>query len=183
MRLSISALVLAFALSSPAVAAPAPQNSWGKAGVTLDQCRQDSIYCASAAYYRDITKNKDVEAFVSASQQLDAVNNRVSTPAVTSVSPISFAANDELVQIANQQEQIIQSIHPQQRFDNVAKLLRGTVDQCLVGRGYSKFWLTDDQRHRLTKLKAGSDERRAYLYSLASDPAVLQNQKEPEAQP
>jgi hypothetical protein len=50
-------------------------------------------------------------------------------------------------------------------------------EQCLMQRGYSKFRLTDEQRKRLSKLRAGSDERRAYLYGLASDPAVLQSQK------
>jgi hypothetical protein len=54
-------------------------------------------------------------------------------------------------------------------------------ERCLSDRGYTKFKLTKDQSRRLARLKAGSLERRKYLYSLASDPRVLQEQREADA--
>jgi len=42
-----------------------------------------------------------------------------------------------------------------------------------------KFQLTRAQARRLKKLEAGSLERRAYLYRLASDPKVLEAQAMP----
>ena len=77
---------------------------------------------------------------------------------------------------------IVDSIHPAQRMRNIGHLLQSTIEKCLVSKGYSKLVLTDDQRKHLGKLKAGSEQRKAYLYSLASDPDVLEAQAEP-AQP
>ena len=56
------------------------------------------------------------------------------------------------------------------RLKSIKKTLTSTTEQCLATRGYSKFALTADQRRALTKLKPGSDQRREYLYNLASDP-------------
>jgi hypothetical protein len=47
------------------------------------------------------------------------------------------------------------------------------VEQCLQDRGYQKFQLTAAQGAHLETLLEGSSERRLYLHSLASDPAVL----------
>ncbi len=50
------------------------------------------------------------------------------------------------------------------------------VDNCLLGQGYRKFGLTDEQLGKLQYLAPGSTERRHYLWSLASDPAILAKQ-------
>jgi hypothetical protein len=78
---------------------------------------------------------------------------------------------------ADQQQHIVDSIRPGERFKSIKKMLVSATEQCLIDRGYSKFELTDEQRHELKKLKAGSDRRRAYLYSLASNPEILASQK------
>lgn len=162
-------------------AAPAPQDSWGKAGVSLTQYRQDALECGLKGHYTDIAKTDDAQAFVKASRQLDNVTTGVSAPNVTGANgtgPNSTDAMDQMVEYANQQHHIVDSVHAEQRFRNIKQTLVAQDQQCLMQRGYTKFRLTDEQRHRLTKLKAGSDERRQYLYSLASDPAVLESQKE-----
>jgi hypothetical protein len=82
---------------------------------------------------------------------------------------------DQMVRYANQQQHIVESVRPEQRFHSIKRTLVARDEQCLTQRGYSKFRLTDDQRSRLRKLKFGSEERRDYLYRLATDPAVLQN--------
>lgn len=178
------AVSLAAVAATSAVAAPAPKESWGKAGITLAQYRQDALDCGLQGHYTDISKTDDARAFVQASRQLDTVTTGGATAPITTqinaTGPNSTNAADQLVEYANQQNHIVDSVHADQRFRNIKKMLVSNTDQCLMSRGYAKFVLTDEQRHRLTKLKAGSDERREYLYSLASNPAVLQTQRAAE---
>jgi hypothetical protein len=67
-------------------------------------------------------------------------------------------------------------ISPERQFAKAGDILERAVERCLSERGYRKFKLTSDQRHRLSKLPIGSDARHAYLHSLASDPEVLTRQ-------
>ena len=111
---------------------------------------------------------------------LDAITTSGTVPATVDSNPMgpdTTKAAAEATQYAAQQRHIVESVRPDERSKSLKQLLVSKTEQCLVGRGYSKFELTEDQRHALRKLKAGSDERRAYLYSLASNPAVLQNQR------
>jgi hypothetical protein len=170
----------ALSAAAPAYSAPAPGESWGKAGVSLAQYRQDALECGLRGHYTDISKTDDARAFVSASRQLDTVTSGASAPNTTGAGgagPESTDAMDQMVQYANQQQHIVDSVHAEQRFHNIKRTLLARDEQCLIQRGYSKFRLSDEQRHRLRKLKFGSDERRAYLYGLASNPAVLQSQR------
>ena len=174
MRYLLPVSMLAVLVAAPAASAPAPKESWGKAGITLAQYRQDALDCGLRGYYTDISKTDDAKAFVNASRQLDTLTNGGSTP-VDATDPA--AAMDQAVQYANQQQQVVDGVHADQRVRSIKQLLVLNDNQCLIRRGYSKFALTEGQRRRLGKLKAGSDERRVYLYRLASDPAVLQSQK------
>jgi hypothetical protein len=179
MRALFAISLLTLALPVPASSAPAPAASWGKAGVSLTQYRQDAVECGLQGHYTDISKTADAKAFVSASKQLDAVTTGASAPATVESSPTGPGIDnsvDQAMRYANQQAHIVESVHAEQRMRNIKKTLVGRDEQCLIQRGYSKFRLSDDQRRRLSKLKAGSDQRRAYLYGLASDPAVLQSQ-------
>jgi hypothetical protein len=177
MIVSIAALFVA----APAASAPAPKESWGKAGITLAQYRQDALNCGLKGYYTDISRTQDAQAFVKASKQLDAVTTGgASTPMAVGSSgtgPDLTNAVDQLAAYAQEQQHIVDSIRPDERIKNIKKALVTNDEQCLVQRGYSKFVLTDDQRHALSKLKAGSDRRRAYLYGLATNPNVLESQK------
>ena len=179
MRCVLAIPLLILVLPMPASSAPAPQESWGKAGVSLTQYRQDAVECALQGHYLDISQTDDAKAFVKGSRQLDAVTSGASAPSTTGASgtgPAMTDSVDQMVRYANRQQHIVESVRPEQRFHSIKRTLVAKDEQCLMQRGYSKFRLTDDQRRRLSKLKAGSDERRAYLYSLASNPAVLQSQ-------
>ena len=160
---------------------PRLQASWGKAGISLAQYRKDSLECGIQGYYSDISKTDDAKAFVTASRQLDTMTTGSSAPNVTSSSgtgPSSTDAVDQSgIRYADQQQHIVDSVRPNERFHSIKKMLVSATEQCLIARGYSKFLLTDEQRHTLKKLKAGSDQRRAYLYGLASSPEVLASQK------
>jgi len=173
------ALSFCMAFATPAFSAPAPEESWGKAGISFDQYRQDAVECGREGYYLDISDTTDAKEFVKASRQLDTINGM--TPGgTTNVGPngqVSSNEVDQMARFAATQQHVIESVRPEQRFRNIKQTLQTTTDNCLVNRGYSKFYLTDDQRHQLRKLKAGSEQRHNYLYSLASNPVVLDHQR------
>jgi hypothetical protein len=172
------ALSLSLIFATSAAAAPAPTESWGKAGVSFDQYRQDTVECGREGYYLDIAETTDAKEFVRASRQLDTLNGMTS-PGTTSIGPngqVSTDSVDQMARFAATQRHIIEGVRPDQRYRNIKQTLQATTDRCLVGRGYSKFALTDDQRHRLRKLKVGSAERHTYLFKLASDPTILSTQ-------
>jgi hypothetical protein len=172
--------LLALVLPVSANSAPAPDESWGKVGVSLAQYREDALDCALKGHYLDISQSDDAKAFVKGSRELDAVTTGASAPAVAGAngmgSTTTDSSVDQMVEYANQQQRIVESVRPEQRYHSIKRMLVDRTAQCLTNRGYSKFRLTDEQRHRLRKLKFGSEERRAYLYSLGSNPAVLQTQ-------
>src|SRR4051794_7227982 len=150
-RLVIALLVTA---GTPALAAPAPVESWGKAGVSLDQYRADAVECGRAGYYLDISRTEDAKAFVRASKQLELLPTSGLAPTTTSASAIGDGTNDATAQaigFAGTQQHIIDNVRPRERMDDLKHLLQATVDRCLVGRGYSKFRLTDDQRRQLRR--------------------------------
>jgi hypothetical protein len=185
MRFMFAVSLCATVVASPLASAPAPVESWGKAGIALAQYRQDALECGLKGYYTDIAKTQDAKEFVRASRELDTVSAGAMGPSTTGSNGTGPAMSDSLDQAAryaDMQQHIIEGVRPDQRMRNIKKTLIANDQQCLVQRGYSKFVLTDDQRHALHRLKAGSDERRAYLYSLATNPAVLQGQRAP-AQP
>jgi hypothetical protein len=161
--------------AASASAAPAPEDSWGKPGVTFLQYRQDAAECAVEGYLLDISHTQDAQDFVRATKELESVPGGMVIQS-TAITPTSNSV--DVVTWANIQQHIIESIRPEERFKAIKALQLAKTDSCLVQRGYSKFRLTDDQRHQLRHLKFGSNQRRAYLYSLASNPAVLAAQRE-----
>jgi hypothetical protein len=166
----------ALVVSTAGVSAPAPGDSWGKPGVSFTQYRQDSVDCAVQGYTLDISKTEDAREFVRASRELDNLPGGLIETS-TATGPASADSVNIMSDWAGMQQHIIDSVRPEERFKSIKQMQLTRIDQCLVDRGYSKFRLTDDQRHRLGKLKFGSEQRRQYLYSLATSPAVLATQK------
>lgn len=180
MRRLFAVSLFSAALAAPAISAQAPEESWGKAGISLQKYFQDSVECGLQGYNTDISKTEDAQAFVRASRQLDAATVGATAPSIIAGGPTGPAMTDSVeqaIQYAQRQQQIVESVRPDERFRSIKKALLSKTEQCLVQRGYSKFRLTDEQRHRLRKLKFGSDQRREYLYSLGSDPVVLAAQR------
>ena len=156
--------------ASSAASATAPKDSWGKVGVTFGQYRQDSIDCATQGYYTDVADSNAAKTLVVASRRLDNLSG-----AGVAVAP-GADPMDQAIQFANDNQRIVDQARPDKQFSDVKNILQSVVEECLTGRGYSKFRLTDVQRRRLTKMKFGSEKRREYLYSLASNPSVLRKQ-------
>ncbi len=177
MRRLLAVSLLTF-ISGGSPAAPAPLQSWGKAGITLVQYRQDAVDCALSGHYTDISQTNDAKEFLRASRELDTLHSSFA-PGTTSGSENGPAGADQLDrmgQFAASQQHVIDAVRPGQRYKSIKRTLEAATAECLEQRGYSRFALTDEQRRQLGKLKAGSDERRAFLYSLASNPSVLQLQ-------
>ena len=167
---------LAVLFAGAAAAAPAPEDSWGKAGVSFQQYHQDAVDCAAEGYFLDISKTQDAQQFVDASRKL----NNLPGPSIyqtVGTGPGSTSSVDVTASFANIQQHIIESVRPEERFKNIKQMQLAKTEQCLLSRGYAKFRLTDDQRATLRHLKFGSEKRRQYLYSLASNPSVLASQK------
>lgn len=147
-------LILAASAASAATRHRPPDWSWGKAGVSLEQYRADSFACTRQAVYHDISKSDPAKAFQLATRLADDETD-----------PLAYARAGQMVGVERQ-------------MAKVKALQYATLEQCLSGLGYRPFRLTTAQRARLEELKAGSDERRAYLHSLAADPEVLAAQGE-----
>src|SRR5688572_3949463 len=174
--MSVLCGAVALALSAaPAAAAPKPVDSWGKAGVDLETYRNDSLECGLIGHYADVSQTEQAQAFVTATRQMEAVDNTNYVP--PNASPAQ--ATDMAIGQARQYEQIRRSIRPEKRMDELKQGMVGVVQACLMERGYVQFRLTDEQREALSGLDRGSDERRAFLHRLASNPAVLEAQALP----
>ena len=154
----------------PCTAAPAPHDSWGKAGVSAEQYRSDALDCGKQGYYLDIAQTEDAQAFVRGSRELDDATQSANT-AAPGADPVEAS-----VATANQFEQIRRSVNPERRMDHIRATMQAAGAKCVISRGYVRFALTEDQRRRLHKLAIGSADRKAYLHALASDPAVLARQ-------
>lgn len=155
MRLLIVTTCLLTLTAAPASAryvGPGPSKSWGKADVSLAEYREDAITCGRQAAALDVGGSGPAEALVLASRMIDNAPD-----AWTTVDAMRIAS-------------------PERNMLKVGDMLEAELERCLTGHGYRKFKLTPEQRHRLAKLAVGSDERHAYLHSLASDPAVLARQ-------
>ena len=169
-------MALIATLAAPALSAPRPQESWGLAGVDLETYRTDAIECASIAYYADISDTDHARAFVSASKRLEATDD-------TSLGQANATAADDMTRMVNaaaQQQRIVDGVRAEKRMRELEAGLQAILEDCLKERGYVKFRLTEEQRKWLGTLKKGSEERRRYLHSLASNETVLETQRVPE---
>ena len=189
-RYDISALcAVAVALAAvPAEAQPRPVDSWGRAGVAYETYRNDALECGLVGHYADVSQTEQAQAFVGASRQMEGADNTNyaspstgARPAADSVSTSSSAsqAADAMIVQARQYEQIRRSIRPERKMQELKRGMTAVVEDCLRERGYVQFRLTDEQREMLSRLDRGSDARREYLYSLASNAEVLDAQALP----
>jgi hypothetical protein len=164
------AVLLAAGLAVPASGAPRPQESWGKAGVSFEDYRNDAVECGRLAYYADISETDHAKAFVSATKRLEAADDH-------GMAAIGEDDMYRLAQLGARSEQIRASIRPEKRMRELHAGLVQVVEICLEERGYSRFALTDEQRKELGKLKKGSAQRHRFMHALASDPQVLRTQE------
>ena len=164
--LRIAFMVAAFGGLTAADAQSRPIVTWGKAGVSFEEYRADSIACASEAYYLDVSNTTAAQRLVAASRQLQTIED-------TRPRPLTM---DEAVRFAADQGNTMNHYRPDRQFEAIEDLQQQTLDTCLTQRGYHQFRLTDSQQQELRRLDQGTEQRRAYLHSLAADAEVLRQQ-------
>ncbi len=142
----------------------APQLSWGKPGVSLDQYRADAVTCGKSGYYTDVSDTEAARTFVEGSSRID---NMLTTGGDAA------AAMETALRVAR----VVEAVRPEMRMKEIGAVLLSAAHQCLAELGYTRFSLTEDQRERLSRLRIGSQERHFYLHSLASDPILLERQR------
>lgn len=181
MRILI-ALAAAATLATAAIAANAPQTSWGKAGVSFDDYRNDATLCLREAAGIDLTGTEPANALVLASRRMAAGQTSDYTPTVggaNSTGPSTTNSGfDPAIEAANRMQQERMAARPDLRIRQAHDIMQRRLDHCLAGRGYHRFRLTDAQRSRLRHFPERAAERQTYLHSLASDPQVLAAQSE-----
>jgi hypothetical protein len=161
----VSAIALA-AWAFPAAAAAPAHLSWGKAGVAFERYRADAVECGVQAHYTDVSGTEAARVLKQASRQLESNEASVSmanTP-------------EEIVQSEGNSARIVEAARPEARIGEVRQFLYRNLDDCLLARGYTPFRLSREQERKLHSLRAGSPERHAFLYRLATDPKVLSTQ-------
>ena len=171
----LGAALLALAATAPVLAQVTPRNapretSWGKAGVSLDQYREDGVTCARIAVNRDIADTEQVRTLIRASRALDsaAQTSWSSGPSETD-SASQVVVNTDL-------NRTREAYRVDRQLRELSDLQYDTLAVCLRELGYRQFRLTEDQQRQLRRLRHGSDERRAFLHRLGSDPRVLETQ-------
>jgi hypothetical protein len=166
---ALAAMALA---PTPAQAADAPRHAWGKAGVSYDQYRDEAYECAMAGLDTNIDNSEPVEKLRRATRQMEALDARQGV--ANSADPVAAG-----IRHAQDVAAVQNSARPEQQFKEVKKILFSAMQQCMARRGYTRFALTEDQRREFATFKDGSQERRAFLHKLASDAAILEQQKQP----
>jgi hypothetical protein len=148
--------------------------SWGKAGISLDQYRADGLACAREAAATDLRGTDPARALVIASR---LVENDPSIAAGPTIDPMASAQAGGDPVPSSAAAGIVQNIGPGRQILKAGDIMKARLESCLTRLGYVKFKLTAAQRKRLRGFREGSDERRAYLHSLASDADVLARQR------
>jgi hypothetical protein len=151
---------------------------------------EDSLECGLLGYNADVSQTQQAQDFVRATRQMEGADNANFTspsasaaPAANGIATTAGAAQamDMASVRARQYEQIRRGIRPEQRMKELKEGMVGVVENCLRERGYVQFRLTDEQRETLSHLDRGSEERREFLYRLASNEDVLRAQALPSA--
>lgn len=149
-----------FVLANDADAKASAPKSWGLSGVPIDKYRADAITCGREGANADISGSAAAREFIAAERARDRNLN------------MPLAGADQ----QREQAQLAQRLNPRKRLAELQQIQLDMVASCLKKLGYRQFRLTSEQARSLARLPAGSAARRAFLYGLASDPAVLRDQ-------
>jgi hypothetical protein len=169
MTMRITTALLALALS--ACATTAPPTSWGKPGVSITDYRLDSAQCIIEASGGGPTQSADASNKTGdANQTGNTTESRGGTNG-----PGGLASGGAIVYSGSASPEDANQAAIQQRAQEMSakRAQKLGVERCLASRGYKQFKLTPEQAAHLAKLPEGSAERRAYLHSIGSDPAVI----------
>ncbi|MEG3091316.1 hypothetical protein [Sphingomonas sp. PB1R3] len=162
-------IVLALALlgvSAAAYAGRADHVSWGRPGVSRAVFEGGSRDCMLKAARRDVAQDGATQRYVRGARVLDREAN---------VSPI--VPTDDIFTQSQRQVLLRRMYNPDKQVDALQSTLQAEVDRCLVTAGYVRFALTREQTRQLARLAPGSEGRKAYLYTLGSDPRIVEAQR------
>ena len=160
----------------------APQVVWAKAGVTYEQYRGDALECGMTGLASNIDNSKEVKTLARASSQLDAADASAQNGMGQGADPAGQADLASAAARRSEDEQrIIAAARPDQQYAGIKTLMFEAVRRCMAKLGYAKIVLTADQRKEYDGIK-GADARRLYVHKLASDPHVLETQRQAAAQ-
>jgi hypothetical protein len=185
-----SFLACAVFLSLPAGIASAkvaaPQTIWAKADVGYDQYRADALECGMQGLAVNIDDSEEVKTLARASEQLEAID--ASAQAALHQDAGQFGRPEQDMYVHNgldiaarkaaEQQAVIATARTDEQYARIKEMMFKVVRSCMLQHGYTKIVLTEDQRNEYSEMKGGADARRAYLHELASDPHVLETQRE-----
>jgi len=168
-----TALIAIAALS--ACATPAGVTSWGKPGVSMTDYRLDSAQCIIEASGGGPTQGAD--ASTSKSGDSNQTGNTSESRGGTN-GPGGVASGGAIVYSGSANPEDANQAAIQQRSQELyaKRAQKLGLERCLASRGYRQFKLTPEQEAHLANLPEGSAERRMYLHSIGSDPAVIRAQ-------
>jgi hypothetical protein len=161
-----------------------PVTAWGKQDVSMLDYRTDAGQCAVLAS----TTNPDANAANSAGGINGQNSSGSSLPQAGGSASASAgvaggsASGTQTIGGSTYRDSasadFVNRAAMQHRTQEMAaqRIRNDALKSCLVNRGYTEFQLTAEQRAELAKLPQGSEERRAYLYKLGTDPGVLGKQ-------
>jgi len=159
-----------------------PITAWGKQGVSMVDYRTDGGQCAVLA----ATGNPNTGVTNSAGGVTGSNSSAPTTVSSGSANAGSAGASTGGSNIPgggstyreSASADFVNRAAMEQRSHemNEQRARSDALKSCLSNRGYTEFALTAAQRAELAKLPQGSEERRAYLYKLGTDPAVLNGQ-------
>ena len=186
---SITVVIMCAAavLAACSINSSAPPTAWGKVGVSMLDYRTDGGQCAVLAA---TANGKDNSTAIHGENgkvppnvpqgSAQAGSAAASGGAVGGGQGASSSAttNSGSMYRDNASPDFVNRAAEQQRTQEMAaqRYRNDMLKSCLAGRGYTEFELTPQQRSELAQLPQGSDERRAYLYKLGTDPEVLKKQ-------
>ncbi|MEK9211284.1 hypothetical protein [Sphingomonas sp. 2378] len=156
---------IALLSGSVATAKPTRSYSWGKPGSSRELFDSGSRECMLKAARRDVAGDDEAKKYVRGFEVLERENNMPS------------AGNDSVFDKSERQVMLRRMYRPDQHVDALQAQLQDEVNGCLVRSGYTRFALTRDQERILKRLRPGSEERKAYLYTLGSDARIVEAQK------
>ena len=172
---ALLAAAVSLALAPAPALAAEPIVTWGKAGVSFEEYRDDAVTCGRTAHYADVSQTEHAKAFAEATRRLEAADDHSMGPAGATTADDAY----RMAELGARSERIRSSIRPEKRLRELKAALVSIVERCLEERGYSRFRLTIEQQQALNRLQRGSPERHAYLHRLASDHGVLASQAVP----
>jgi hypothetical protein len=178
-----AAAIAAVAICGCATQPVAPPTSWGKQGVSMLDYRTDGGQCAVLAATEASKENGSNTAGGINGHNSSAPTQTQGNAAVTAganpgtSSGTAFPTGGGTYRDMADSD-MVQRAATQQRTSDLAnqKARTNSLKKCLSDRGYTEFTLTPEQRKQLSSLPEGSDERRQFLYKLATDPNVLKSQ-------